>query len=171
MLEERAEAAETGADLERKRNWEYTMEDDEAWNKKQDRKKRRGQYEFTDFDDAARRKYKKDLDALKPDLVAYNQQRAAIMGDETSMMDLLEKGDSEAVARAKEMLYRDANSFVYADHKPSEDDIDRVIGKLNADIDKRQKRSRVRAEDETEDVTCASNLSPLLEALANAAAP
>ena len=30
-------------------------------------------------------------------------------------------------------MYRDANSFVYADHKPTEDQIDRVIGKLNSE--------------------------------------
>jgi hypothetical protein len=111
-----------------------------------------------DYDDAARRKYKKDLDQLKPDLAAYNKQKAAILGDVTST-DLLDPstgaGNSEVVARANEMLYRDANSFVYADHKPSEDAIDRVIGQLNSDIDKRNKRSRVRKEDESEDVTCA----------------
>lgn len=33
--------------------------------------------------------------------------------------------------RAAESLYRDANTLLYADNKPSEDAIDRVIGKLN----------------------------------------
>ena len=32
---------------------------------------------------------------------------------------------------ASEDLYRDANSLIYADNKPSEDAIDRVISKIN----------------------------------------
>jgi pre-mRNA-splicing factor SYF2 len=32
---------------------------------------------------------------------------------------------------AAESLYRDANSLLYADNKPSEEAIDRVIGKIN----------------------------------------
>ena len=32
---------------------------------------------------------------------------------------------------AAESLYRDANTLLYADNKPSEDAIDRVIGKIN----------------------------------------
>lgn len=33
--------------------------------------------------------------------------------------------------RAAESLYRDANSLVYADHKPDDEAVDRVIHKLN----------------------------------------
>ena len=62
---------------------------------------------------------------FKPDLASYNKQRAAADGASSALV-----GSSAALA-ASEDLYRDANSFVYADHKPSEDAIDRVIGKIN----------------------------------------
>jgi pre-mRNA-splicing factor SYF2 len=32
---------------------------------------------------------------------------------------------------AREALYRDANTLLYGDNKPSEDAIDRVVSKLN----------------------------------------
>jgi hypothetical protein len=32
---------------------------------------------------------------------------------------------------AAENLYRDANTLIYGDNKPSEDAIDRVVGKIN----------------------------------------
>lgn len=32
---------------------------------------------------------------------------------------------------ASDNLYRDMNSLVYADHRPTEEAIDRVVGKLN----------------------------------------
>jgi hypothetical protein len=74
---------------------------------------------------------------------------------------------------AAEGLYRDANSLLYADNKPSDDAIDRVIGKINSEyvfmtvcipsphlsiayfvsIDKRRKFSRKRPNDDTGDIT------------------
>lgn len=44
---EKARAIETGEDLERKKNWEYSIEDNERWDKKLARKERRADYSFT----------------------------------------------------------------------------------------------------------------------------
>lgn len=72
---------------------------------------------------------------------------------------------------AAESLYRDANSLLYADNKPSDEAIDRVIGKINQEyvvvvyvpclfidrysvsIDKRRKFSRKRPNEDTGDIT------------------
>jgi len=147
VMQEKIDAEETGEDLDRKRNWSYTIEDNEKWDKKQSRKASRAQFEFTDYDDTARRKYKKEIDAFRPDLAAYRAQKEIVLAGMTSDAVIATNG-SDTVARAEELLYRDANSFVYADHKPSDDAIDRVVQHINLDIDKRNKRSRVRKEDE-----------------------
>lgn len=98
---------------------------------------------FIDDAHAARRKYKKDLDHLKPDLDAYNAQKEAAFG---LAAGTLTNGNSSSAAGlaslqvatvshqqqlAAENLYRDANSLLYADSKPSEEAIDRVVSKLN----------------------------------------
>lgn len=44
---EKAEARETGEDLERKKNWDYSIEDNERWEKKMARKGRRADFSFT----------------------------------------------------------------------------------------------------------------------------
>ena len=44
---EKSEARETGEDLERKRAWEYSIEDNERWDKKMARKGRRADFTFT----------------------------------------------------------------------------------------------------------------------------
>lgn len=153
---EKLEAMETGEDLERKKNWEYSLADNEAWNKKLAKKERRMDTGFSTFDEAARRKYRRDMDNFKPDLKAYNQQKAAALGIEyeeaEASRELLPHASSstgsQVVPGSDNALYRDANSFVYADHKPSEDAIDRVVGKLNETINNRGKRSRARNEEE-----------------------
>ena len=93
----RADAEERGEDVERQKNWEWTIEDNEEWEKKLARKARRADFEFHGMDfvvhwlfscsrlppddaHAARRKYKKEVDNLKPDLEAYNKQKEAAMG-------------------------------------------------------------------------------------------
>ncbi|GAA5888207.1 hypothetical protein JCM6882_000320 [Rhodosporidiobolus microsporus] len=148
---EKKRAAEEGEDLERKTNWEYSIEDNEKWDKKQAKKARRAQFAFTDYDDVARRKYKKDLDDFKPDLAAYNKQREAAQQSDALVASAT--GGELVPSTSNTGLYRDANSFVYADHKPTEDQIDRVIGKLNSDLDKRQKRSRKRENEDEGDIT------------------
>jgi pre-mRNA-splicing factor SYF2 len=46
-LGQKAEAAEAGEDLERKRAWQYSIEDNERWDKKLKQKASRGNHEFT----------------------------------------------------------------------------------------------------------------------------
>jgi len=172
VLRSKADAEERGEDVEREKNWEWTIEENEEWEKKLARKARRADFEFHDDAHAARRKYKKDVDKLKPDLEAYNKQKETAMGltpgtlsqngsssFSVTSFDPTQASGSQLVPTAHqqqlaaESLYRDANSLLYADNKPSDEAIDRVIGKINQDIDKRRKFSRKRPNEDTGDVT------------------
>ena len=48
----KADAEERGEDVERLKNWEWTIEENDEWEKKQARKQRRADFEFhsTSFD-------------------------------------------------------------------------------------------------------------------------
>lgn len=46
MLREKADAEDRGEDTERKKNWEYTIEENDAWEKKMKRKVGRGDSDF-----------------------------------------------------------------------------------------------------------------------------
>ncbi|KAH9015603.1 SYF2-domain-containing protein, partial [Lactarius pseudohatsudake] len=171
-LRSKADAEERGEDVERQKNWEWTIEENEEWEKKLARKARRADFEFHDDAHAARRKYKKDVDKLKPDLEIYNRQKETAMGLAPGTLsqngsssfsltgfDPAQASGSQLVPTthqqqlASESLYRDANSLLYADNKPSDEAIDRVIGKINQDIDKRRKFSRKRPNEDSGDVT------------------
>ncbi|KAJ4490389.1 SYF2-domain-containing protein [Lentinula aciculospora] len=161
-LREKADAEERGEDVDRAKNWEYTIEENDAWEKKLARKKRRADFEFHDDAHAARRRYKKDLDLIKPDLVAYNQQKEVAMGlapgtlssfDPNAGSSLQVSASSLEQQLAAENLYRDANTLMYGDNKPSEDAIDRMVSKINKDIDKKSKFSRKRPNEDEGDIT------------------
>jgi len=172
VLRQKADAEEQGEDVERQKNWEWTIEENDEWEKKKARKARRAEFEFNNDADAARRRYKKDLDLLKPDLVAYNRQKEQALGlpsgtlvkagnSSSSISQFDPKASSllqvvptsEQQRLAAENLYRDANSLLYADNKPSEEAIDRVVSKINRDIDKKSKFSRKRNNDDEGDIT------------------
>ncbi|CAE7066918.1 unnamed protein product [Rhizoctonia solani] len=151
-LRESMDAEERGEDMERKKNWEYSIEENDDWEKRKARKERRADFQFHDDAHAARRKYKKDLDLIKPDLVAYQAQKEAAIG-QGSALQAFSSGSSSNAVTASEQLYRDANTLLYGDNKPSEEAIDRVVGKLNQDLDKRSKFSRKRNNEEEGDIT------------------
>jgi len=166
MLRIKADAEERGEDVERDKNWEWTIEENEEWEKKLARKARRADFEFHDDAHAARRRYKKDLDQIKPDLVAYNRQKEIAMGlapgslvtsfnptTGASSSSTQVVATSQQQQLAAENFYCDANSMLYGDNKPNEDAIDRVVGKINKDIDKKGKFSRKRLNEDEGDIT------------------
>ncbi|KAL1748299.1 SYF2 splicing factor-domain-containing protein [Schizophyllum fasciatum] len=151
-------------DVERAKNWSYSIEENDEWEKKLRRKRRRAEYEFNDDADASRRKYKKDLDLIKPDLTAYEEQKAQALASGSSSA-LVRRDDGGEVrfpgyadahkvipasSEAQDALYRTANTLLYGDHKPSEEAIDRVVGKVNREC---QKFHRKRINEDEGDIT------------------
>ncbi|KAI6027030.1 SYF2-domain-containing protein [Pisolithus marmoratus] len=173
MLRTQAEAEERGEDVERAKNWEWTIEENENWEKKLARKARRADYEFHDDVHAAHRRYKKDLDFLKPDMEVYNKQKEQALGlpagtllksgsstpsGSSSALTMFDPSGGQMVPTVEQRMavdsfYRDANTLLYADNKPSEDAIDRVVSKLNRDVDKKAKFSRKRHNEDEGDIT------------------
>lgn len=162
-LRSKADAEERGEDVEREKNWEWTIEENDNWEKKKAKKARRADFQFHDYADAARKKYKKDLDLIKPDLEAYNRQKEIALGlapGALSGFDPNSPSTSSQVAVATQEsqlaaanLYRDSNTLIYGDSKPSEEAIDRVVSKINNDIDKKSKFSRKRPNADEGDIT------------------
>ncbi|KAF7309505.1 hypothetical protein MIND_00321300 [Mycena indigotica] len=160
MLRTKADAEEKGEPdaVERAKNWEWTIEENDNWEKKLARKARRADFQFHDDAHAARKRYKKDLDLIKPDLVAYNRQKELAMGLVPGSLTGFNPNDqmiptAAEQQQAAENLYRDANTLIYGDNKPSEEQIDRVVSKLNRDTEKKAKFSRKRTNEETGDIT------------------
>lgn len=128
-----------------------------------------------DDSDAVRRKYKKDLDHLKPDLEAYNRQKEIALGLAAGTLTKAGSSSSAVVPTSQEQqlaaenLYRNANTLIYGDNKPSEDAIDKVVSKINQEyvlshsytpsgltfhsVDKKRKFSRKRANEDEGDIT------------------
>lgn len=72
----------------------------------------------------------------KPDLIGYARQKEQAMGLEPGSIVPLGTNNEMAAAAgpshtAAGDLYRSADSMAYGDSKPSEEAVDRVVGKIN----------------------------------------
>ena len=97
----------------------------------------------SDAEDDAHKKYTRNIRTTKPDLIAYERQKEAAMGlvpgtlvpanATSSSLAASSSSSSRRGLSAAENLYRGADTLSYGDSKPSEDAIDRVVGKINSE--------------------------------------
>ncbi|KAK1927819.1 SYF2 splicing factor-domain-containing protein [Papiliotrema laurentii] len=147
----KAEAEENGEDMERKKAWEWSIEQNERWEAKQAESAIRSDTHFHDADHEAHKRYEKNIRTTKADLLAYERQKEAAMGlapgtlvpvNATNESLIASGSSSRKGLTASEDLYRGADTLSYGDSKPSEDAIDRVVGKINKDIGKTKRKKK-----------------------------
>lgn len=122
--------------FERKRAWDWTVEESEKWDEKLRAKQEiKDGAHFTDHAKAAEQTYLKEMRELKPDLVAYERgKREALQRDAT----LVETEDGNVI-----LIKQPVGSSAGEDRlhkKPSKQAVDRLVDKLKKDDARRQKR-------------------------------
>lgn len=144
-IQEKKRALEGGEDVERSKNMEYSIEDNERWEKKLKDKARQANAEFDDAEQVTHRRYRRDLSYMKPNMANYNRQKEQALGlPAGTLTEELATPDMSSTLD----LHRGADSLIYADHKPTEEDLDRLTNKLNDDVQRRKNFSRKRPEKE-----------------------
>ena len=92
----------------------------------------------SDASHEAHKRYEKNIRTTKADIVGYERQKEAALGlapgtlvPSHSTNESLIASSSRKGLTASEDLYRGADTLTYGDNKPSEDALDRVVGKIN----------------------------------------
>lgn len=78
LEQEKLDSLDRGEDFERKRNWDWTIEDCEKWEKKTKQKGKNQKSGFQNFNKMAEQAYNKEILNLKVDREAYDQQKKVI---------------------------------------------------------------------------------------------
>ena len=142
ILDER-DMMERGEDVDRHRALHYTIEENDAWERRLEEKERRRDKGATDFQELAERSYQRQIAQLKPDHAAYAAQkraeaeraeseRAGSSKDAApaaapSQALTTRKDDEKAVARPSVPL----SVAEYGQHRPDEAAVDRLVSHLN----------------------------------------
>ncbi|KAJ9645727.1 Pre-mRNA-splicing factor SYF2 [Coniosporium apollinis] len=154
----KADTAAAGEDFERKRAWDWTVEESEKWDRRMEKKnKHREDVAFQDYRQDARKVYKRQLRELKPDMETYEREKleAVQRSAQNGGLEIVETEDGELIAVDKDgTFYSTADSTDFASNKPSKEAIDRLVGEIKKAEEVRLKKRRDRGRgDDDGDVT------------------
>ena len=154
----KADTAAAGEDFERKRAWDWTVEESEKWDKRMEKKeKHREDVAFQDYTQDARKIYKRQLRELQPDLDGYEKEKAAAVQKAalSGGLEVVETTDGELVAVDKNgTFYSTADSTDFIENKPEKAAVDKLVNELRKAEETRLRKRRDRGKGEDDgDVT------------------
>ncbi|KAK9365706.1 SYF2 splicing factor-domain-containing protein [Lipomyces kononenkoae] len=140
------EAKDEGEDFERKRAWDWTIEESENWDERIERKKKaKESVQFADYAQSAERAYERELRNFKPDLEAYNLQKKMAL---QKSGQLIKSDDGQLITLDGEnSFYGDINSLDFTDNKPPKEAIDRLATSIRKADEQRIRKSRRTVDD------------------------
>ncbi|RAH75283.1 pre-mRNA-splicing factor SYF2 [Aspergillus aculeatinus CBS 121060] len=153
----KADTEAAGEDFERKRAWDWTVDESEKWDKRMEKKQRhRDDVAFQDYTQDARKVYKRQLRELQPDLEGYERdkmaaiEKAAANGD----LEIVETNDGEMIAVDKNgTFYSTADTVGFTENRPDRAAVDKLVADLRKAEEVRLKKRRDRRGDDDGDVT------------------
>ncbi|KAL2271590.1 hypothetical protein VTJ83DRAFT_961 [Remersonia thermophila] len=157
----KAEVEEAGEDFERKRAWDWTVEESERWDKRVRKKEaHRDDTAFRDYARESEKAYKRQLRNMgAPDLERYTREKFAAIerAAAAGTLDIIETEDGDMIAVDKDgTFFSTADSTAFAQHKPDKAAVDRLVADLRkaeeASLKRRKERMAKNAE-ESGDVT------------------
>jgi pre-mRNA-splicing factor SYF2 len=144
----KAETEEAGEDFERKRAWDWTIDESEKWDKRMKKKGvHRDNNAFQDYHQEGNKDYKRLLRNINPDLDAYTKQKLAAMekAAASGSLEIVETEDGEMIAVDKDgSFYSTADTTSFTQNKPDKAAIDRVVADLNRAEEQRLKKRKER---------------------------
>ncbi|KAK8184938.1 SYF2 splicing factor-domain-containing protein [Phyllosticta capitalensis] len=155
----KAETEDAGEDFERKRAWDWTIEESERWDRRLEKKeKHRQDVAFADYRAEARKTYKRNLREIKPDLEGYERQKmeAIERAARNGGLEIVEMESGELIAVDKDgSFYSTADSTDFVNHRPDKEGVDRLVENMKKAEEKKLKAQRARGinEEDGGDVT------------------
>lgn len=144
----KADAEAAGEDFERKRAWDWTIDESERWDKRLKKKgAHRDDQAFQDYRQDSRKVYKRQIRDLKPDMDHYEKEKMAAVEKAAASggLEIVETDDGELVAVDKDgTFYSTADSTGFVEHKPPKDAVDRLVKDLQQAEDARLKKRKER---------------------------
>ncbi|KAK3504677.1 Pre-mRNA-splicing factor syf-2 [Neurospora crassa] len=145
----KADIEDAGGDFERKRAWDWTVEESERWDKRMKKKEaHRDDTAFRDYNQQAEKSYKRQLRNMGgPDLERYTREKLAAIEKAAAAgtLEIVETEDGEMIAIDKDgTFFSTADSTQFAQHKPDKAAVDRLVADMRkaeeASLKKRRER-------------------------------
>lgn len=160
----KADIEDGGGDFERKRAWDWTVDESEKWDKRVAKKERhRDDNAFSDYGREASKIYKRQLRNLgDPDLERYTRDKMRAIDEAAARgtLELVETEDGEMVAVDRDGTFYGGSGggdaiAGFADNKPDKKAVDRLVGELKKaeEVANKKRRDRQARNGDDADVT------------------
>ncbi|KAL9618689.1 MAG: hypothetical protein Q9160_006656 [Pyrenula sp. 1 TL-2023] len=155
----KAETESAGEDFERKRAWDWTIDESEKWDRRQEKKARhRDDVAFQDYTKESGKVYKRQIREMKHDLEGYEDaKRTAVeKAAQSGGLEVVELDSGELVAIDRDgTFYANGDGTDFVESRPKRENVDRLVDDLRKaeETRLRKRRERGRANDEEADVT------------------
>lgn len=144
----KAEIEDAGGDFERKRAWDWTVDESERWDKRKKKKAaHRDNNAFQDPQQESNKIYKRQLRNIAPDMDQYHKQKMAAIEKAAASggLDIVETDDGELIAVDRDgSFYSTADSTTFAQNKPEKAAVDRLVADLRKAEEQRLKKRKER---------------------------
>lgn len=144
----KADVEESGEDFERKRAWDWTVEESERWDKRMKKKEaHRDNNAFQDYTQESNKVYKRQLRNINPDMERYEKDKQAAIDKAAAAggLDIVETEDGELIAVDKDgTFYSTADSTSFAQNRPDKAAVDRLVEDMKRAEEQRLKKRRER---------------------------
>ncbi|KAK5109858.1 pre-mRNA-splicing factor syf2 [Meristemomyces frigidus] len=153
----KAETEENGEDFERKRAWDWTVEESERWDKKLAKKERaREGNVFQDYSKEAGKVYKRQIGMMEK--AGWDERKEAYEREKVDALEravagggleLVETASGELIAVDKDgTFYSTADSISHITNKPDRAAVDRLVADIKKAEEVRLKKRRDRGKDD-----------------------
>lgn len=160
----KADVEDAGGDFERKRAWDWTVDESEKWDRRVAKKERhRDDNAFSDYGREASKIYKRQLRNMgDPDLERYAREKMRAIDEAAARgtLELVETEDGEMVAVDRDGTFYGGggggDAFAgFAGSKPDKKAVDRLVGELKKaeDVANKKRRERQARNGDDADVT------------------
>ncbi|KAL5598878.1 hypothetical protein BROUX41_003801 [Berkeleyomyces rouxiae] len=144
----KADIEDAGGDFERKRAWDWTVEESERWDKRLKKKAAaRDNLAFQDHRTESNKTYKRQLRNLDVDVDKYQRDKMAAIEKAAAAggLDIVETDDGELIAVDRDgSFYSTADSTSFATNKPDKAAVDRLVADMKRAEEVRLKKRRDR---------------------------
>ncbi|KAF4976209.1 hypothetical protein FZEAL_7101 [Fusarium zealandicum] len=144
----KADVEDSGEDFERKRAWDWTVDESEKWDKRLKKKSaRRDNNSFADDTQESNKIYKRQLRNMNLDMERYEKDKNALIEKAAASggLDIVETEDGELIAVDKDgSFYSTADSTTFAQNKPDKAAVDRLVQDLQRAEEQRLKKRKER---------------------------
>ncbi|KAK3357379.1 putative pre-mRNA splicing protein [Lasiosphaeria hispida] len=156
----KADIEDSGGDFERKRAWDWTIDESERWDKRMRKKEgHRDDTAFRDYGHESEKAYKRQLRGMgAPDLDKYTRDKMAAIEKAAAAgtLEIVETDDGEMIAVDKDgTFFSTADSTTFAQHKPDKAAVDRLVANLHKaeEVALKKRKDRMAANGDDADVT------------------